>query len=299
MQLHFIYRKTTVLLLLLAIGLFFVKCSGQKTNQVDATTHSSPEHYNLSSPEIIELPAYLSEISGLAYYEKDNALFAIHDENGNLYKITITPNNSIKQPNSIDIKEWKFSKKSDYEDLVLIDSTFYVLSSKGDIHQLNFDKDFKTSTQVYNFPWSDNEFESIYHDTANNKLILICKKCVNDKKKSLSTYSFNLNTKIFSDSSYAINIKQLDKLYDSSGIKFKPSAAAVHPISHHVYIISSINKTLMIASKEGEVLAAYPLSEKLFKQPEGITFNKNGDLIISNEAANDGYANILIFKYKP
>jgi hypothetical protein len=35
----------------------------------------------------------------------------------------------------------------------------------------------------------------------------------------------------------------------------------------------------------------------LFKQPEGITFTPKGDMIISNEAADRGVAEILLFKY--
>ena len=42
---------------------------------------------------------------------------------------------------------------------------------------------------------------------------------------------------------------------------------------------------------------SYRIDPKLFKQPEGMTFTPKGDLIISNEAANSGAADILIFKY--
>jgi hypothetical protein len=42
----------------------------------------------------------------------------------------------------------------------------------------------------------------------------------------------------------------------------------------------------------------YKINPKLYKQPEGLTFTSKGDLIISNESADIGAANILFFKYK-
>jgi uncharacterized protein YjiK len=80
-------------------------------------------------------------------------------------------------------------------------------------------------------------------------------------------------------------------------MKFKPSAAAIHPISGEVYIISSVNKLLVIADKEGKAREIYHLDEGVFKQPEGIAFEPDGTMIISNEAAGQGVANLLIFPY--
>jgi hypothetical protein len=81
-------------------------------------------------------------------------------------------------------------------------------------------------------------------------------------------------------------------------LKFKPSAAAIHPITGELYIISAINDLLVITDRQGEPKIAYEIDGKLFKQPEGIAFTPDGDLIISNEAADRGVANLLLFKYQ-
>ena len=47
-----------------------------------------------------------------------------------------------------------------------------------------------------------------------------------------------------------------------------------------------------------KIKEAYQLDPVVFKQPEGITFTPWGDMLISNEAADVGAPNILIFKYK-
>ncbi|MDQ3844123.1 MAG: SdiA-regulated family protein, partial [Bacteroidota bacterium] len=59
----------------------------------------------------------------------------------------------------------------------------------------------------------------------------------------------------------------------------------------------SVNNLLIRAEEDGAVKEVYPLDPKLFKQPEGIAFTPNGDMIISNEAHNEGPANLLVFRY--
>ncbi len=104
----------------LLIPFIFFSCysEGQKKMK-------SPAGYNLNKPVIINLSKKIDEISGIAYSSSDSSLFAIDDNTGFLYKIRLT-----KGP---DIQKWEFGKKADYEDLVLVDSAFYILESSGKI----------------------------------------------------------------------------------------------------------------------------------------------------------------------
>lgn len=250
--------------------------------------YSSPPGYNMGKPIKINLPLDLDEISGLNYYPKDKSVFAISDEKGILFKI---------KPN-ISISQWKFSSHGDFEDVTRIDSTIYVLKSNGDVFKVNY-VDNELATETFPFEYGKgNEFEIIYLDKQSNKLILICKDCESDKKKSLTTYSFDPSNNSFSDSSFTIDIKQLDKILQEKSIKFKPSAAALNPVDSLLYIISSINKILLVTDRNGIIKNAYRIDPALFKQPEGITFTDKGDMIISNEYAKSGTANLLIFKYE-
>jgi hypothetical protein len=54
---------------------------------------------------------------------------------------------------------------------------------------------------------------------------------------------------------------------------------------------------LVVADRNGNPEKVYKINPKLYKQPEGLTFTPEGDLLISNESADIGAANILIFKY--
>jgi hypothetical protein len=144
-----------------------------------------------------------------------------------------------------------------------------------------------------------NEFEILYFDDATGKLVLICKDCKGDNNKTVTAWSFDPSQNEFSKEPYfELDAEEITKKLDSDKNKFKPSAAAIHPVTKDLYIISSVNKALVIADRKGKIKNVIALDPKLFKQPEGLTFTPVGDLIISNESAEIGAANILIFKVK-
>lgn len=265
-------------------SLLFSSCSSN-----GRTRFNSPDGYDFSKPWVLKLPIELDEISGIAYYPKDTSVFAINDEFGWLYKIHLLGRQEIRK--------WKFSDGGDFEDLARIDSMFYVLKSNGNIISFKFGDSNTVYRHDTQFPIKGNEFEILYYDSSLNKLSLICKDCDSDKKKSLTRYFFDPVTKTFDDSTRSIDVKKIAIMMGEKNLKFKPSAAAIHPITGDVFIISAVNDLLVIADQQGNPKISYEIDGKLFKQPEGIAFTPNGDLLISNEAADQGVANILLFKY--
>lgn len=253
----------------------------------------SPRGYNLNRPSVLKLPPALDEISGIVYYPKDKSVLAINDEVGWLYKIYLK-----EDP---DIQKWKYSNGADFEDLVLADSTFYVLESNGNIIKFKFIRPDSAATQEFIFPApGKNEFEILYHEPQANRLILLCKDCEIDSKNSLTAFAFDLDSMAYSQNpAYIIDIRKIEDLLEEKRLRFKPSAAAIHPKTSELYIISSINKVLVVADLKGVPKKVYKISPRLYKQPEGMTFTLNGDMIVSNESADIGAANILFFKYKP
>lgn len=272
---------------LLFVVLFHIGCSPEP-----ATIHESPPGYNLNQPSVLKLPSALDEISGIVYYPKDKSVLAINDEVGWLYKIYLK-----EDP---DIQKWKYSNGADFEDLVLVDSVFYVLESNGNIIKFKFIRPDSVARQEFIFPSTGSgEFEILYHYPQKNKLIMLCKDCEIDDKNSLTAFSFDLDSMKYAPSpEFVIDIRKIEDLLDEKKLRFKPSAAAIHPLTNELYIISSINKVIVISDLNGVPKKVFKISPKLYKQPEGLTFTSKGDLIISNESADIGAANILFFKYK-
>jgi hypothetical protein len=263
-------------------------------SQVSEEELSSPQGYDLNKPSTIKLPGYLDEISGLAYYEKDKSAFAINDEKGWLYKIFL----SDKMP----IQRWKYAAGEDFEDLVLYDSTFYVLQSNGVILGIRF-TGVVDSVEVTKYDAAlpgKNEFEILYLDTVSKRLVMLCKDCEVDDKNRLTSYAFDLQTKKFLQKpAYVIDVRKIEAIMQEKKVKFKPSAAAIHPLTGKLFIVSSINKVVVVANREGVPEKVHRINPKLYKQPEGLAFSPEGHLLISNESADIGAANIFIFKYNP
>ena len=248
--------------------------------------------YDLLNPTVIKLPEGLAEISGITYYPKDTAVFAIEDEAGTLYKIYLTRN---------EIKTWRFDKKHDYEDVVLLDSIFYVLISNGDIESLQFGNGDSIITNKFIFPDADkktNEFESLYFDDSLKQLILFCKNCEEDGKKRVSAWGYSLDSKQFTPSVLSIDVEPITQNLGEQKMKLKPSATAVNPVTNELYILSSINHLLIVTDRAGKFKEVFELDPAIYKQAEGIAFTPAGDMIISNESHETGLANILIIKNK-
>ena len=275
---YFQFRAIHVLLLL-AIS----SCGRQQTS------FRNPPAYDLNNSYVIKLPSELKEISGMAYYSKDNSLFAESDEKGCLYKIF------LNKPN--DIRKWKFSHKRDYEDVVLVDSVFYMLCNNGDIVALRFIDDSLTARE-YTFPkQGKNEFESLYYDDTLKKLVLICKECEGDDKAVVGAYSLDLQQYMY-NKAFAIDVQSLDAMIGPVTKRIKPSAATINPVTGQLYILSSINKLLIVASRNGVIDQVYSLNPSIFNQPEGIAFTPNGNLFISNEATEGRAATIMFYKLR-
>lgn len=278
------FKNTIVYVFILALA--SIHCH----SKIEKLDLKSPDGYNMRAASQFKLPLELDEISGVAYYPADSSIFAINDEKGWLYKIK----------RGTEIKTWEFFKGADFEDIVLLDSVFYVLQSNGNIIRLSFSAQNTLAVQRYYFEQTGetkSEFEILYYDSTKNKLILICKDCESDKKKSLTTFSFDPSIGKYGDSTFTINVKQIAAAIGEEKLKFKPSAASINPKDGLLYIISAINKLLVITDVNGNFKNVYKIDPSIFKQPEGITFTPSGGMIISNEASDVGVADILYFSY--
>ena len=208
-----------------------------------------------------------------------------------LFKISL--NNPSK------LKEWRFDKQRDFEDIVYKDSTFYILVSNGDVDKLTFSGE-KINVDKFEFPNASkkvNEFESLYYNADSNKMILMCKQCEEDKKSVISSFYFNENNHEYAAYS-KIETAPLFQKMGTKKEKIKPSAVAINPITKDLYVLCSVNKIIFVQDINGNIKDAIDLNPKIYKQPEGMAFTPNGDLIISNEVYLEGYATLLLLKNK-
>ncbi len=284
-------NRNTIFTLLAFI--FFYTLGGCNTNSKRITLPS--REYDLSNPARLILSDLLSEISGISYYPKDSSVFAISDETGLLYKIHLHK--------KFLTEKWEFGKKRDYEDVVQHDRSFYVLESTGNIETLNFAPHGDTINRSRSvFPGNNekkNEFESLYYDEEYKGFVMICKDCEDDTYDFTTAWLYDPVTDNYTPSIFKIDLNTIAKQVGIEKLKFRPSGAAVNPITKDVWVISSTNELIVIIDRKGNVKDVFTVNPGIFNQPEGITFTPWGDLLIANEAGDKYHSpTLLIFKPK-
>ena len=205
----------------------------------------------------------------------------------------------FRSNNPDEVKEWRFDKQRDFEDILYKDSVFYVMISNGDLDKVTFVND-KITVVKSDFPNASkkvNEFESMFFSADSSKLIILCKQCEDDKKTILTSYYFNDSAKQFVNYQ-TIATDAIFKKIGSNKEKIKPSAAAINPVTKDLYVLCSVNNIIFTQDAEGKIKDVIKLNPKIYKQPEGMAFTPSGDLIISNEVSSEGYATLLLLKYK-
>jgi uncharacterized protein YjiK len=269
--------------------LFMLICLNCK-NQVQ---YKSPAGYDLNKPEKFVLNNALHEISGITFLNgKSDTIFSIEDETAKLFSYSFGSNQ---------FSHSKFGKKGDYEDVtVLGNNSFVVLRSDGSLFKFStaaIGKEKIDSVKEYNNILPEGEYEGI--SAAAGKLFVLCKNCPGDnQKKEVSVFTLEQvnDSAINITNTFKINLSMLQLKENTERKNFHPSGLAKNPVTKDWFIISSVNKLLLVLDEQWKVKEFYPLDPSLFNQPEGIAFADNGDLYISNEGG-EGVATILLFRY--
>ncbi|NOZ47707.1 MAG: hypothetical protein GXO79_13135 [Chlorobi bacterium] len=297
--------------------LYFISCNFQQSEKKQITEDTEKKNYlpyDLMNPDnIYLLPSYLEEISGISCF-KENKIACIQDEQAVIYIFDI-------QKGQVTSK-FDFGKNDDYEDIAIVGDNAFVLKSNGTIFKVkNFEKKKKRkTTKIETLLNYKNNTEGLVYDKATNSLLIACKWSPSIIKKKpyegfKAIYRFGLkDNKLLKKPAYLIDLSETDKIRIKGTVEkkfidaakkiniagdissFQPSGIAISPINkENIYIISSVGNLLIVMNKLGIIIDIFELDTRIFNQPEGICFSKNGDLFISNENKN-GSANILRFR---
>jgi len=256
--------------------------------------HSSPTGYDLNNPQSFELGKSLNEISGIFFSAEDSSLLTISDSKEKIIQV------DLRTKKLEDITGKIIPPDSDLEDIVRVDSFVYLLMSRGTLIEVPLNA--KDSSEVKRYEMGlpgTNDFESLYHDRTAQGLVLLCKTCAHEKGTGVRTaFRFDLRSKTFDENAFfTISRQQVKSLLKNADAKFEPSAAAIHPVSKRLFILSSAGQLLVVTDTRGQVIEAYTLNPDLYPQAEGIAFAPNGDLYISNEGKY-GKPTLLYFPYQ-
>ena len=258
----------------------------------------SPVGYDFSAPVKYEMKNSLEEISGIAFYPGSAAvMLAIQDEDGKLFYW----NNGDPQS----VQHLTFGEHGDYEDVGVSKNTVVVMRSDGVLFTMPV-SEVKAGELKNVKKWKDlipeGEYESLYVDGNSEKMIILCKNCSVDKKDGSTVSGFELELK--EDGSpvlknkFAINTEGIKKFKPKWQGPLKPSAVTFNSKTNEWFILASVNKLLVVTDQNWNIKQVVSLNLSPFPQPEGITFDIDNNLYISNEAGNTPKGTVLKFPYK-
>ena len=180
----------------------------------------------------------------------------------------------------------------------------YILKSNGKIAEYDLAQSKKVD--IYDNPLTlTNDTEGLGYDHSTHSLLIACKGSPNfgnapKLKKTKAVYAFNIETKkLKSDPLIKISDDEIKKYVDRvmsdklskkkykkrlhRATEFSPSAIAHNLIDDKYYLLSTLGKVLLVVNNKSEIETMFFLEDSAYIQPEGLCFDKDGNMYISNE----------------
>jgi uncharacterized protein YjiK len=264
-----------------------------KTEEAEAINGVSGNSTGANGPSVVEaweMPGELKEISSIAFIDADR-IACVQDQQGAIFIYNI-------KAKAIE-KQLKFGKKGDYEGVVVVGSTFYVLRADGFLIEVSADG---KAVKEYDLPLNvENDTEPMFYEKLKNRILVGVKEKDPTNANGKGVYSFDLATKKMAltpvvvltgtDDNNREAVKETGKGKKDKGKKgkggssFNPSEIAIHPKTGEIYALNGPKSEFMIFDAQGKMTNKYDLDKQIFPQPEGLTFSPSGDLYISSEAS--------------
>lgn len=272
---------------LVAFGVFTtVSC-------VETKSEASLPGYDLSKPVKYVMPQRLFEISGIAFVNGDaKKVYAIQDEEGYLFSLGLTDKEA---------KFTKFAGKGDYEDLAICNNQVIILKSNGALHTMplsGINGPDAENVQAFKGLVPKAEYEGLYADEKTSTVYVLNKQSKGDKDTPIFKLKLGSDGTLTADGQTTIPHSEIAKFTGDKKIKFHPSALAKNKVTNEWFILSSVNKMIVVTDDNFKIKAVYPLKADYFNQPEGIAFDNEQNLYISNEGGTTQAGNILMFKHQ-
>lgn len=234
--------------------------------------------FNLSEPaKVFKLEKTLNEISGIIISDEEE-IFCHEDENVIIYKLNKTNCKIIDK-----YIVGNYIKKDDIEDIEIVGNYFYLVNSSGFIYKID-KKNISKYEIIKTKLSSKNDVEGICYNSKRNSLVLICKGDSGIKDSSVKTaYEYNLKTNKFDENPILkINIKEVLEL--SKRKDFTPSAIRYIKEKDSYLILDSKGLSLIEINSDNKIINFKILDKSNHRQPEGLSLDLQGNLIIADEA---------------
>lgn len=264
---------------------------------VSEKTVEPSNKYDLKNPDHSwELQKDLNEVSGNTWVDKDH-LIVIEDLDGKLFLLKISNKDATVEKT---VTFHKSKGKFDIEDVTMVGNTVYALWSHGVLFKINhWDSNDPDIEKMPTSLSKHNNTEGLCYDPVTKNLLVACKDdsgIPGEKKSTKAVYEFSMQSKMLYRKPFLVIHKDDFKKLAGDALHFNPSAIAIHPQSHNIYLLSTKdNKCMAVYNREGKLINFQRIDKDLMPQPEGICFSPDGKLYISSEGNKHG----KLFEFDP
>ena len=254
-------------------------------------------HYDLRGAPLwrIELPADLSEISGLAL-TPDGTLLAHGDERALVWRIDLTTRRPVAR---FGLGGRSGVLHGDFEDIAVVGDRLFLVTSAGVIVEGRLGADGETVPAVRRTPDLGGacEIEGLTWDAPTRSLLLLCKTTSAKRWQGhVVVLAVSVDTWRFEDMPrLLVSEKRLAAVTGER--RFHGSALTWHPRTGTLLLLAGPQRTYAELSRSGAVLGGGRL-DKRHRQPEGIAVTPDLSLLISDEAAGRT-ATITAYAFHP
>lgn len=251
--------------------------------------------YDLARPSVVhELPGTLLEVSALTDVDA-NTVACLQDEQGRVYRVDLH-SGAVSSLAT-------FTGAGDFEGLTRVGEEYFALRSDGLVFRLRPENGVFAIRDTFRLAVPHNNLEGLGYDELNKRILVSPKDVtkggpeVRDRRvlygfdpwdpqhRVAEVLELSLQ-KVMAQAAakgIAIPMKRTDNGREVPNLKLRYSSVAVHPSTGHYYLLSAVDRSLLVVDRTGELEHLAWLDERLLPKPEGITFLTNGDLVLSSE----------------
>lgn len=272
---------------------FVLLLSGCATAQHGSPGKAIP--YDMRKPaRIFELPALLTEVSALTDVDAET-IACVHDESASIYFLSTTTGRIVDSV--------AFAGPADMEGLTRVGNEFFALRSDGLVYRLGDRESGMSLRDTFRIAIPNRDIEGLGYDERSGMVLVSPKDFMKGSKEGKDErliYAIDPHATMMAPRAVLrLSLYKLEKEAEAMGIsvprekkgngrekstlKLRYSSVAVHPGTGHYYLLSAVDRSLLVVDRSGALVDLVMLDPKLLPKAEGITFMPNGDMWLSSE----------------
>jgi hypothetical protein len=238
---------------------------------------------------IYSLPMGLSYLEDMNFIDSTSIIGK--DENGNVLFVNFQTGISSRRN--------LLNSENKLIDIAKVDSVYFLFDDANQLHVVKQELDTFSLVSTHEINNSVKPVSVCLHE--NTKRILFLNEAVEheDGTFSSSIYGMTTNSKVFREKpvfeihpeeieNYALENNIILPLIPDSEtgksverLAFHATSISVHPKTNEIYVLSDTDHSIAIFNQFGEVVGFFVLNPMQFGQPKSLSFQPNGDLLIS------------------